>query len=523
MRRACGLGNALRGSARHLGSGLGVAVCLTTLVTKLHAQPVEQPPAAPPAAPVVQPAPAAPAVPGAENRAPEPPPPSATEIAPPAPALEPIQPSFPTPAVAEPPVAGSPAATTPAIDPLAGSISFKPFKGVELKSNDGNWSLSLKLKGQIMDEFAMPDAENAPGRNYFFVRRMRVALGGSMFTKDIKYKAEFTFAGQELNRRQTSVTGAMPSAAMGTVQTSTEVLQQGPLLDLFVEFQQLRDLTLHIGQAKVPFGRERYLSDEALQTVDRSIEDAEFNFDRDMGIELRSTDLGGTGMFRYYLGLYAAEDKNAGNNTIGVGDFGYLYFGRFEILPMGKFEDTPVDFERTSPKLSFGIAYAFVQSDARSAYATQAGAGVPSMALAGPPKVDFNSHNFTADFLFKAAGFSALGAFHLRKLASLPDNLNGRDGIGLALQLHYLFSKDVPFSIAANGSTIRALGDDTNIQERNEVGGGIGYYFFQHGLKVEAEYEHSWRDSDQPENTAMLSPLLAKPDNRIRVQLSFIL
>jgi phosphate-selective porin OprO and OprP len=519
MRRACGLGNAQRGSARHLSVGIGaVAVCLSGFVTKLHAQPAEPPPAAPPVVTTPAPAPETQTPPAAP-----PPPPSATEIAPPAsPQLEPIQPSFPTPAPAAVPEA-QPIAAAPAADPLAGNVSFRPFKGVEVKSNDGNWSLSLKLKGQIMDEFAMPTNEDLASRNYFFVRRMRIAIGGSIFTKDIKYKTEFTFAGQELNRRTAGVSGAMPAPMTATPATSVEVLQQAPLLDMFIEFQQLRDLTLHIGQAKVPFGRERYLSDEALQTVDRSVDDAEFNFDRDMGIELRSTDLGGLGMFRYYLGIYAAEDKNAGNNTLGVGDFGYLYFARFEVLPMGKFEDTPVDFARTSPKLSFGLAYAFVQTDATSPYAVQSlGAAQSSM---GRPAtiVDYNFHNLTADFLFKAAGFSALGAFHYRKLADLPNNVFGRDGIGLVLQLHYLFSKDVPLAIALNGSTVRAIGDDSTIQERSEIGGGLGYYFFEHGLKLEAEFEHLWRDNDQPERAPMLTAPLVQPDNRLRLQLSFII
>jgi hypothetical protein len=415
-----------------------------------------------------------------------------------------------------------PAPAAPAVDPLSGAVSFKPGKGLDIKSADGNWSMNIKLKGQFLDEFAMPTLESAPSRNYFFVRRQRLAIGGSIFTKDIKYKTEFTFAGQELNRRTVGVSGATAATMGGAVNSSAEVLQQAPLLDLFLEFQQLRDLTLHVGQAKVPYGRERYLSDSDLQTVDRSIDDAEFNFDRDMGVELKSTDLGGAGMFRYYLGIYAAEDKNAGNNTIGVGDFGYLYFARFEVLPMGKFEDSPVDFERTSPKLSFGVAYAFVQLDDISPYAVQSlGAALPSMGR--PPKVDYNFSNFTADFLFKASGFSALGAFHYRKLGSLPENVNGRDGLGVVLQLHYLLSKDVPLGIALNGSTVRGVGDDTTMPERSEIGGGLGYYFFQHPLKLELEFEHSWRDKGQPDNAPMLTPVLSRPDNRLRIQLSFII
>jgi hypothetical protein len=216
MRRACGLGNALRGIARHVGSGVGAVVCLTALVTKLHAQPAEPPPA------VTTPAP--------DNTPPaaEAPPPSASEIAPPAPQLEPIQPSFPTPApvvvASEPP----PAAAAPAVDPLSGAVKFKPGKGLDIKSADGNWSLNLKLKGQLLDEFALPTLKSAPSRNYFFVRRMRLAIGGSIFTKDIKYKTEFTFAGQELNRRTVNVSGTTPATMGGTVASSAELVRRVP-------------------------------------------------------------------------------------------------------------------------------------------------------------------------------------------------------------------------------------------------------------------------------------------------------
>jgi hypothetical protein len=42
-------------------------------------------------------------------------------------------------------------------------------------------------------------------------------------------------------------------------------------------------------------------------------------------------------------------------------------------------------------------------------------------------------------------------------------------------------------------------------------------------LKLEAEFEHSWRDGAQPMRAPALSPILKSPDNRIRIQLSFII
>jgi hypothetical protein len=449
----------------------------------------------------------------------EPPPPSATDIAAPAP-LQPIEPSFPTPVAAVPALPAEPPVAAPPAEPLAATAKFKPGKGLDIKSADGSYSINVKLKGQFLDEFQSSENPTINARNHAFVRRMRLALGGNVFTKDLKYKVELTFAGQELSRTQAAVTGAMPAMAMGVVQTGREVVQQVPLLDLFLEYSFSRDFTLHVGQAKVPFGRERILSDSDLHTVDRSIDDVEFNLDRDLGIELRSTDLGGSGMLRYYLGVYAAEERNAGLTTLGVGEFGLLYFARVEVLPMGTFEDSPVDFARTDPKLSFGLAYAFTQSDARSPYATQS-LGT-TLALPGVAEVDYSFHNFTADFLFKAKGFSALGAFHYRKLAKKPENamgdeVNGRDGLGFVLQAHYLISKDVPLGITANVSMVKKVGDESTQLERSEVGGGFAYYFYEHGLKIDAEFEHGWRKGE------MLTPILGSPDNRVRVQLSFIM
>jgi phosphate-selective porin OprO and OprP len=468
------------------------------------ADPATAPVAAPPAA-------AEPTTPAVVSE----PPPAAAVVEAPAP-TEPVPPSVtvaPAPAVVAPP----PAAEEAPVDPLSASAKFKPGKGLDIKSADGNFSLNIKLKGQLQAEISQSDAEGAKLRTYFLVRRMRLALAGALFSKDIKYKLEFSFAGQELGGRPgVNVSNATP-ATEGTPVTTSFVLAQAPQLDAYLDFTTSRDASVRVGQAKVTYGRERVLSDSDLQTVDRSIDDQEFNFDRDMGVELRSTDFLGLDKLRYYLGIYAAEDRNATLTSSGGGDTGYLYFARVEILPMGSFDDTPVDFARTSPKLSLGFAYAYLQADAISSYATTNAIMATISSGGRPAKVDFGTQNFTADLLFKAGGFSLFSAFHFRKLVNVSDDLPedaelvGKDGLGVVVQGHYLIGKS-PIGIAANFSTITALDDDSGIVERTEAGGGIGYYPFDHGLKVEAEYENIWRESGMPE-----------PDHRVRVQLSFIL
>ena len=94
-------------------------------------------------------------------------------------------------------------------------------------------------------------------------------------------------------------------------------------------------------------------------------------------------------------------------------------------------EEISGDFEHGSPKLSIGVAYSFLQTDANSPYARQS-LGRTLGALNDPGKVDYNVSNFTADLLFKAGGLSLMSAFHWRKASKLPATAMGiaKNGIG---------------------------------------------------------------------------------------------
>ena len=116
--------------------------------------------------------------------------------------------------------------------------------------------------------------------------------------------------------------------------------------------------------------------------------------------DLYSDDLFGLDLLRYHLGIYAGEGLNAWEDTIGAGDSGFLYNARLEVLPFGVFDEyTEVDFERSStPRLSIGAASALLQSDTTFQPRTPA-VRRPALLPDALPVVDFNAHNFTADFM----------------------------------------------------------------------------------------------------------------------------
>jgi phosphate-selective porin OprO/OprP len=256
-------------------------------------------------------------------------------------------------------------------------------------------------------------------------------------------------------------------------------------------------------------------SDNSMIVVDRSLEDAEYNFDRDMGIDIRSGDFLGIDMLHYYLGVYVAEDRNSALTTLGRGDLGFLYNGRIEFLPLGNFDEVATDFDRNKPKLSIGAAYAYLQTDATSPYARQS-LGTLTGKVTDLAKVDYKVHNFTADALFKGGGLTLLTAFHYRKAVDLPSAIKqAKNGIGWVAQAGYLFSNDVPIELQVNFGLIRAMKKmSSNTIPNNELGGGINYYFFRHAVKLQLEVARIWYENDMDK---------PKDETRVRAQFQVVL
>ncbi len=205
-------------------------------------------------------------------------------------------------------------------------------------------SVAIGLRGQLL--YAVQKGTEV--EQSFQVRRARVVFQGYLLGEHNEYEVELALSPEDVLDAN--------GGPDGDPQTS-------PLLDLFVRFSQLRDLTLQVGQYKIPYDRERMISSANLNLVDRSIVDSEFTFDRDIGAELFSKDLLGLGYLRYYAGVSVGE----GRNTTEFSDFGNLYVLRAEVLPFGLFDDgTEGDLGRTkAPKLSVGIAYAFLDGGKR--------------------------------------------------------------------------------------------------------------------------------------------------------------
>lgn len=381
---------------------------------------------------------------------------------------------------------------------------YKPGTGLVFESNDGDFVMATRLRAQMRYTLSEESEELSHG---FQLRRARVQFKGNVFGEDNRYKFELAVSPRDI--------GLKP----GTISKS-------PLLDWYFQFEQLRDLTLRVGQYKVPYSRERVVSSGNLQMVDRSLTNGEFTMDRDLGFDVRSKNLLGLDLFRYYAGVYMGE----GHSSYANGDFGMMYLARFEVLPLGLFKDySQSSLKRsTTPKLSAGVGYSTVQQAKRN------------KGIIGSTPEDggtTDTQNLNADITFRYAGLSFEGAYFLREGARNPveiieessENADGeevtetvieapRNGSGFYVQGGYLFANNIeasarygkimPGSFGLYSETGSTGVESSSLSNRSEAGVALSRYIGSHSFKIQGDIFRYWTDDG-----------FAEGDTELRVQL----
>jgi phosphate-selective porin OprO and OprP len=405
------------------------------------------------------------------------------EPAPTPPPVDPPDASAPRPAVDPSPAPSSlPPGPVPADDgnaraegPLRSAASrWRPGTGLEVTSADGRYSLQFGLLTQLMAMAVNPPA-GAPTLDLVF-RRARIIFGGNVFTPHILYKVQLTASPVELGWQG-------------------GVIRRSPILDWYFTFDRRRDATVVVGQYKVPYNHQRMLRVSGMQFVDRSPANNEFTMDRDIGIDVRSKDVGGLGYLRYYVGAYLGN----GIALHGPGDPGLAYVGRVEVLPLGNYDDLEEgDLARSArPRMLLGGAFAYIDRDPHDNHAF-----FGRIPLDGGTTSTLNA---TADLQLRWAGASLESAFFWREATARRSGgavdamgtpiptVAPRNGMGWFVQGGYLLPR-VPLELGARGGQIIAQGDatQTSLPSQDELGGVLSYFFAQHFFKLQLDYERLW-------------------------------
>lgn len=334
-------------------------------------------------------------------------------------------------------------------------------EGIRIAAADSTFTLKFTARIQSRYQLELNSRTNEY-TDGFQIRRARLKFDGFAYSPRLAYKIELAVANSDIT------SGSIPQSGKTA----------NIMLDAVVKWNFAGKWNLWFGQTKLPGNRERVISSQALQFVDRSNLNSRFNLDRDAGVQL------------HYDGrkikLAGAVSMGEGRNIIDDNHPGYGYTARAEFLPFGKFTDKgdyfSADLAREpSPRLSLGIAY-----DHNSNATRERGRLGDFMT----EERDLNT--LFADAHFKYSGFSSLVEYAHRETTGTPvvHDAEGNfadafyTGYGISAQAGYLFRNN--FEIAGRyTSVVPEL--ITNRTENTQYTLGLSKYFAGHSLKLQTD------------------------------------
>lgn len=299
------------------------------------------------------------------------------------------------------------------------------------------------------------------------IRRFRLKLDGYAFSPKLEYKIELALSNSDMGGR------VQPE------NNNTANL----VLDAVAKWNFAKNASLWFGQTKLPGNRERVISSQKLQFVDRSLLNSRYNIDRDLGLQMHHEFEAGKVVFREALALTMGEGRNITTENKG----GYDVTGRIEVLPFGAFtkegDYSGASLEReTEPKLAIGLTYDFNRLASRQG--GQLGAFFP---------VRRNLNTLFADAMFKYRAVSVMAEYADKRSSGSPvvaTDPTGRvtdaffTGTGFNVQAGYLFDNN--FEIAGRYTTINPE-DLTQRLVNKQYTLGVSKYLKGHTVKMQSD------------------------------------
>lgn len=297
------------------------------------------------------------------------------------------------------------------------------------------------------------------------VRRTRLKFDGWAIDPSIVYKLELAVSNRDQRSGHADEFG-------GTANI---------VLDAVVKWKFADNWQVWYGQTKLPGNRERVISSQNLQFVDRSLVNSRYNLDRDVGIQLRHKS--SNDKFRQMLAISMGQGRNVIARNPGGG---HQITGRLEFLPMGSFTGKGdyfgSDLKREStPKLSIGITGDLNINASRSR-----GNLGGFLTDTDGEYIGNDLSTFIADMMFKYNGISAMSEFAAR--SSEDETGIYGTGTGFVFQAGYLMTSN--WEIAGRFTDIDADATQTVFADQREYTLGLSRYVSGHDLKFQTDISY---------------------------------
>lgn len=357
-------------------------------------------------------------------------------------------------------------------------MKTKAGKGLQFIAADTSFAVKMNIRFQSLyaGEF---NYETDRYSDQFLIRRSRLKFEGFVYSPSLEYKLELGLSNRDIGGGTISEFGNASNV----------------VLDAVLRWEFARNWSVWFGQTKLPGNRERVISSQKLQFVDRSLLNGAYNIDRDAGVQLHHTFNVGPVIFREAAAISIGE----GRNYIRTSRGGYDYTARVEVLPFGDFKGDGdyygSDLAREeTPKLSVGVSYDY--NDRASREGGQLGSFFDEQRTL---------KTFFVDAMFKYQGLSIMSEYAEKQTVGVPvvsyDELGLVEdafevGTGFNIQAGYLFRNKVEVagrytSIDPNYLTQRA--------EQKQYTLGLSKYIVGHTVKVQSDLSLLQEDGSNSE------------------------
>lgn len=342
-------------------------------------------------------------------------------------------------------------------------------KGITFEPQNKLYSLTIRFRMQNLlaldldDDFKLQETQAR-------VKRLRLRFDGYIFSPKLLYSIQLGFTSYD-----------------------TKTLENGNtniVRDAMIYYMPNSSWSIGFGQTKIKANRARINSSSALQFVDRSIVNSEFNPDRDFGFfgEYYKAIKG-----NFNIAAKASITLGEGRNWSTSDQGGFAYTGRLELYPFGRFtakgEVTEGSFEREETvKVLVAGAYCF--NDRATRLEGQNGDVMPDGEMR-------DLHSYFVDFILKYQGFAFYTDFMGRAcdepLFTGDEETCVYTGNGINVQTSYIFPKN--WEIAARNSTLLPKKEVRSIvgyKAYNQTTLAVTKYLIGHNLKIQADasYNH---------------------------------
>lgn len=350
--------------------------------------------------------------------------------------------------------------------------------GVIIQHDPSDFEMAIRFRTQSRFTYEDYDLATKEDTADFAVRRMRLRFDGTAFDDRFLYKIQLSFTRGDMDFETIGYPNILRDAVVGWKLTDKS--------------------TFWFGQTKLPGNRQRVASSGSQELVDRSLLNATFNIDRDIGLQWYN-QFGSASPIWLKLAVTNGEGRARSNENKFL-----AYTSRVEWLPFGEFKDGGDYYEgdlayETTPKISLGAVYSYNTGTNR--LGGQTGAliddGTGSV-------ITRNIQTMFADFLLKYRGWAVSAEFAKRDandpVVPISATANGAiyKGEGISAQVSYnlpnhfapvirytrLFPDDEILSVLnaktqytigltkyLNKHQVKILGDLTLEQERNSQTG----------------------------------------------------